>query len=538
MKFSTSSRIGGSVLVAVAFLVMSTQGAGAQTAWTCNGLAATLVGTPGPDTLRGTAGVDVIVGREGNDVITGLGGDDIVCAGKGDDTIFGGDGFDIIFAAQGNDTIYAANGATAALRSDTRGARMFGGAGNDIIHGSNKWDRMQGGIGVDTLFGYEGRDWMRAGPGNDQVDGGSNIDDMHGGNGADVIEMTSGDVVRGGAGLDQCNIAAGEADRLISCGLNVREGATPAPVTPAPTPTPEPPSPSPNGFTYTEGAGVSWIGEVFGLAPTTISEFSDEVGRCYLLVGQLTPQTIDSGVVSSGFETPAVGVIAGGEYIDDAFGCNAQPAEALGYDWILNAEALPGTTIPFHAHIFIPSTNQGAISSIVVGDPRFNDDFLTFPAEILASVPTPAGLLVGAPAPATPVAGSAFTYTDSATDSWTGKLESVNQVPFNQFDGRDGRCFVVLGELTPTSVDGLVSSGFSTPNIGGLVAGRYVPDSFGCDTSAAEAQGYGWILNAEVTVGTPYKFFAVIVVPAANTAPLSQIVVGSATESAVVYDVG
>ena len=233
MKFSTSSRIGGSVLVAVvAFLVMSTQGAGAQTAWTCNGLAATLVGTPGPDTLRGTAGVDVIVGREGNDVITGLGGDDIVCAGKGDDTIFGGDGFDIIFAAQGNDTIYAADGSTTATRADSKGARMFGGAGNDIIHGSNKWDRMQGGLGVDTLFGYEGRDWMRAGAGNDTVDGGAAIDDLHGGNGADVIEVTAGDMVRGGAGLDTCNLA-GEPGLFRSCGRDQVEATAPT-VTPTP----------------------------------------------------------------------------------------------------------------------------------------------------------------------------------------------------------------------------------------------------------------------------------------------------------------
>lgn len=199
-------------------LVLCLQSAsGAQTAWTCGGQEATLVGTPGDDDLTGTSGADVIVGREGNDTIYGGGGDDIVCAGKGDDVIYGGDGFDIIFGAQGDDQIHATNGRAEAQRSDQSGARMFGGAGNDTIHGSNRWDRMQGGPGNDVLYGYEGRDWIRAGAGNDRVNGGVSIDDMHGGNGADRILTTAGDVVRGGAGLDQCEVFAGEANTLISC---------------------------------------------------------------------------------------------------------------------------------------------------------------------------------------------------------------------------------------------------------------------------------------------------------------------------------
>ncbi len=191
--------------------------------WTCNGIPATIVGTPGSETIEGTAGADVIAAREGDDTIRGLGGDDIICAGKGNDTIYGGLGFDIIFGAQGNDVLFSKNGATTYQRSDSRGARMFGGLGNDQIHGSNRWDRMQGGPGNDVLIGYEGRDWLRAGPGNDAVDGGPGIDDQHGGNGPDTIDMTNGDTVRGGAGLDLCRIAWGQPVLLVSCGTNVRE---------------------------------------------------------------------------------------------------------------------------------------------------------------------------------------------------------------------------------------------------------------------------------------------------------------------------
>ena len=105
---------------------------------------------------------------------------------------------------------------------------MFGGADSDKIYGSNKWDRMQGGPGNDQLFGYGGRDWLRAGPGDDAVDGGASIDDQHGGNGRDDIQVTTGDIVRGGAGLDLCRLT-GEPALLRSCGRNVRE--TPPPVT-------------------------------------------------------------------------------------------------------------------------------------------------------------------------------------------------------------------------------------------------------------------------------------------------------------------
>lgn len=196
---------------------------GLQTTWTCDGVPATLVGTPGADSLTGTEGADVIVARQGDDTIRALGGDDLVCAGKGNDTVFGGGGFDILFGAQGNDSLYAANGSDGPLRADSRGARMFGGVGDDLIFGSNRWDRMQGGPGNDELQGYEGRDWLRAGPNTDVVDGGPGIDDQHGGNGPDTIRVTAGDIVRGGAGLDLCTILNGEPALFRSCGRNVRE---------------------------------------------------------------------------------------------------------------------------------------------------------------------------------------------------------------------------------------------------------------------------------------------------------------------------
>ena len=177
--------------------------ASAQTTAICDGRVATIVGTPGPDTLVGTDGPDVIAGLQGNDTIDGRGGDDFICGGIGDDTIDGGQGFDVIFGAQGDDLLRAVSD-NFNERFDTAGSRMFGGAGDDILVGSSRWDRMQGGIGNDVLIGFEGRDWMRGGPGKDSLSGMGAIDDVNGGPGNDNITAERQDLTNGGLGFDTC----------------------------------------------------------------------------------------------------------------------------------------------------------------------------------------------------------------------------------------------------------------------------------------------------------------------------------------------
>ncbi len=237
------------LLTSLAASTLAVGAAAGSTTVTCDGLAATIVGTPGHDTLRGTAGPDVIAGLQGNDIIRGLGGNDIICAGKGNDQVYGGKGFDIIYGAQGNDALYAANGSEAAEQVDVRGARMFGGAGDDTIYGSNKWDRMQGGPGKDSLYGFDGRDWMRGGPDPDRIEGGSNIDDVHGGNGNDTFIIAGNDKVRGGAGKsDTCIIASGSVPSPIaSCEIG---GPKPIPPVPASSSWPEVQTPNITGSDY------------------------------------------------------------------------------------------------------------------------------------------------------------------------------------------------------------------------------------------------------------------------------------------------
>jgi subtilisin family serine protease len=60
----------------------------------CQGLTATIVGTPGNDIIQGTPGRDIIQGRGGDDIIRGLGGGDVLCGGPGTDVLYGGAGHD------------------------------------------------------------------------------------------------------------------------------------------------------------------------------------------------------------------------------------------------------------------------------------------------------------------------------------------------------------------------------------------------------------------------------------------------------------
>jgi hypothetical protein len=72
----------------------------------CDGWAATRVGTTGSDQLVGTPGPDIIAGGAGDDWIRGADGEDRICGGPGDDTLIGGAHEDIIDGGEGTDTCF------------------------------------------------------------------------------------------------------------------------------------------------------------------------------------------------------------------------------------------------------------------------------------------------------------------------------------------------------------------------------------------------------------------------------------------------
>jgi peptidoglycan hydrolase-like protein with peptidoglycan-binding domain len=109
----------------------------------CDGEAATIVGTSGPDVLTGTAQRDVIAGLGGDDRIEGLAGADLICAGPGQDVVLGGAGPDRIFGEGGDDFLYGQDGDD----------YLAGGPGDDLIEGGFGSDRLLGEGGADELWG-------------------------------------------------------------------------------------------------------------------------------------------------------------------------------------------------------------------------------------------------------------------------------------------------------------------------------------------------------------------------------------------------
>ena len=120
-------------MVAAALLAPMTAAGTQRASHRCGGLAATIVGTPGPDVIVGTTGDDIIVGLAGADEIHGRGGADVICGGRGGDTILGGKGNDILYGHKGDDI-------------------LIGGRGHDTLHGDKGFDGLNGRRGNDTCL--------------------------------------------------------------------------------------------------------------------------------------------------------------------------------------------------------------------------------------------------------------------------------------------------------------------------------------------------------------------------------------------------
>ncbi len=142
---------------------------------TCGGRRATIVGTPGADTLPGTTGSDVIAGLAGADNIRGRGGNDVICGGGGNDTVAGDAGTDQLLGGPGIDT----------LRGGGGGDRLVGQGSADTLLGGPGNDVLRGGIGDDRLTGHGGNDRLFGDAGSDRLSGGSGADLLNGGNGTD-----------------------------------------------------------------------------------------------------------------------------------------------------------------------------------------------------------------------------------------------------------------------------------------------------------------------------------------------------------------
>jgi Ca2+-binding RTX toxin-like protein len=152
-----------------------------------------------------TAGNDTISGAG---VVSGLAGDDSITS-TSTATVNGGDG---------DDTINSSGGGPARV--------IFGGAGNDTIHGETGADTIVGGSGIDTLHGHGGTDVISGGAGADYfayrafsastVSGRDTITDFNQGDGDKLWIQNGFDKVYAGDGTaNDTGIAGVEVGNLV-----------------------------------------------------------------------------------------------------------------------------------------------------------------------------------------------------------------------------------------------------------------------------------------------------------------------------------
>lgn len=168
--------------------------------------------------IRGGDGDDVLVGGDANELLFGEGGDDDIDGKGGSDTAVGGPGDDLFLAGErttggpgerfvggdGRDTVnfgvvtsgvtvsldgIANDGPTGDQKDDVEAdvERLIGGAGDDVLTGSDQDNSIFGKAGNDRSYGLGGDDNIYENTGSDLLDGGAGRDELRAeeGEGAD-----------------------------------------------------------------------------------------------------------------------------------------------------------------------------------------------------------------------------------------------------------------------------------------------------------------------------------------------------------------
>lgn len=169
------------------------------------GVAVSVLGEAGNDTLIGSAFGDSIDGGDGNDLVVGGRGADTLSGGADNDVILGGSDNDSVAGGIGNDSISGQRGSDT-LSGDDGNDTLFGASGRDSIRGGDGADMIHGGPGPDSLFGESGDDTINGALGRDSISGGDDADSVIGGSGSDGINA--------GAGNDEVN-GLGGADTIL-----------------------------------------------------------------------------------------------------------------------------------------------------------------------------------------------------------------------------------------------------------------------------------------------------------------------------------
>lgn len=152
-----------------------------------------LAGSSHADTLIGDSGRNHLDGGDGDDTLVGRGGADVLYGGDGKDVLIGGSGGDVLRGGKGRDTASyedASGGVVANLanshhnKGDARGDRY---ASIENLLGSSKGDKLTGDRGANLLDGAGGHDVLYGRGGNDTLVGGKGADILTGGGGSDTF---------------------------------------------------------------------------------------------------------------------------------------------------------------------------------------------------------------------------------------------------------------------------------------------------------------------------------------------------------------
>lgn len=130
------------------------------------------------------SGQRITMGGAGDDVMPGTDAADWQNGYGGDDLISGGDGNDALYGGSGQDSL-AGDAGDDSLHGGDGQDQLLGGAGDDTLHGNG--DLLVGQDGDDTLFGGAGADALHGGLGDDVLTGGAGQDTLFGGWGDDTI---------------------------------------------------------------------------------------------------------------------------------------------------------------------------------------------------------------------------------------------------------------------------------------------------------------------------------------------------------------
>ncbi len=154
---------------------------------------------------------------------------------------------------------------------------------------------------------------------------------------------------------------------------------------------------------------------------------------------------------------------------------------------------------------------------------------VTAPVEVTAPpVTEPAKGSSSNPLPMGSASESVIQYVNPYSGStWKVELLGIISIPELLDDGEPTQCVAVVGALKAISANGSVASAFDAPRVSFVNNGRVVDSGFNCDAKALETEGFGWLINTDVMVGSTILFYDFAVLASSDISGVTLVAVGT-----------